>query len=199
MHFDFYNGACSTEQLKRMQAALKEIGEDDDVNTVVLMGGRTYFCNGINLNTIEVITGQITGQNSGTTFSAFRSGAKDSKTQQYNHLIQAAKNPSEESWLNINAIDDVILEFLKIKSKCIVANLARNAGAGGVMMALAADIVLSNKEIILNPAYSGMGLYGSEYWTYFFPERVLRNRLISFFESRDRLVKVGPRFSTGYL
>ena len=61
-------------------------------------------------------------------------------------------------------------------------------------MALADDIVLSNREIILNPAYSGMGLYGSEYWTYFFPERVLRNQSILFFESRDQ---VGPRFSTG--
>ena len=57
----------------------------------------------------------------------------------------------------------------------MVSNLARNAGAGGVMMALAADLVLSNEEIILNPAYSGMGLFGSEYWTYFFPERALRN------------------------
>ena len=140
MHFDFYNGACSTEQLKQLQVAVKEIGREEDANTVVLMGGNTYFCNGINLNTIE-----------------------------------AAQNPAEESWLNINAIDDVILEFSKLKSKCIIANLARNAGAGGVMMALAADIVLSNREIILNPAYSGMGLYGSEYWTYFFPERALRN------------------------
>ena len=103
---------------------MKEISRDEDANTVVLMGGSTYFCNGINLNTIE-----------------------------------AAHNPAEESWLNINAIDDVILEFLKLKSKCIIANLARNAGAGGVMMALAVDIVLSNREIIFNPAYSGMGLY----------------------------------------
>ena len=67
------------------------------------------------------------------------------------------------------------------------------------MMALAADIVLSNREIILNPAYSGMGLYGSEYWTHFFPERVLRNRSILFFGSRDRLVLVGPRFPTSKL
>ena len=68
----------------------------------------------------------------------------------------------------------MILEFSKITDKCIVSNLARNAGAGGVMMAVAADLVLSNKEIILNPAYSGMGLFGSEYWTYFLPERALR-------------------------
>jgi len=151
LHFDFYNGACSTEQLKRLQAAVKEIGRDEDANTVVLMGGSTYFGNGINLNTIE-----------------------------------AAQNPAEESWLNINAIDDVILEFSKLKSKCIVANLARNAGAGGVMMALAADIVLSNREIILNPAYSGMGLYGSEYWTYFFPERALRNWSSLFLSETNR-------------
>ena len=76
---------------------------------------------------------------------------------------------------NINAIDDVILAFLKLTGKCIVASLARNAGAGGLMMALAADLVVSNKEIILNPAYMGMGLFGSEYWTYFFPMRALRN------------------------
>ena len=41
-------------QLKRLQAAIKEIGRDKAVNTIVLMGGRTYFGNGINLNTIEV-------------------------------------------------------------------------------------------------------------------------------------------------
>ena len=93
-------------------------------------------------------------------------------------FIKAAENPTEESWSNINAIDDVILEFSKITDKCIVTSLARNAGAGGVMMGLAADLVLSNKEIILNPAYSGMSLFGSEYWTYFFPERALRNKFI---------------------
>jgi len=145
LHFDFYNGACSTKQLKRLQAAIKEIGRDAAVQTIVLMGGRTYFGNGINLNTIE-----------------------------------AAENSSKESWNNINAIDDVILEFSKLTDKCIVTSLARNAGAGGVMMALAADLVLSNKEIILNPAYSGMGLFGSEYWTFFFPERALRNDLNPF-------------------
>ena len=54
LHFDFYNGACSTKQLKRLQAAIKEIGRDQNANVIVLMGGSTYFGNGINLNTIEV-------------------------------------------------------------------------------------------------------------------------------------------------
>ena len=54
LHFNFYNGACSTEQLKRLQKAIEEIGRDDTVSVIVLMGGSTYFGNGINLNTIEV-------------------------------------------------------------------------------------------------------------------------------------------------
>ena len=54
LHFDFYNGACSTKQLNRLQAAIKEIGRDKNANVLILMGGSTYFGNGINLNTIEV-------------------------------------------------------------------------------------------------------------------------------------------------
>ena len=38
-------------------------------------------------------------------------------------------------------------------------------------MACAADIVISNESIVLNPGYANMGLYGSEYWTYFYVNR----------------------------
>ncbi len=48
-----------------------------------------------------------------------------------------------------------------------------NAAAGGVMLALAADLVYARKGIVLNPHYKGMdNLYGSEYWTYLLPKRV---------------------------
>jgi putative two-component system hydrogenase maturation factor HypX/HoxX len=136
LHFDFYNGACSTTQLKRLQAVIENLGYRSDFHTLVLMGGRTYFGNGINLNTIE-----------------------------------AADYPSVESLKNINAIDDVILEFVKLEDKCVVASLSRNAGAGGVMMTCAADFTISNQSIVLNPGYAAMGLYGSEYWTYFYVNR----------------------------
>ena len=37
-----------------------------------------------------------------------------------------------ESWRNINAIDDVVLEILNTKSHLVVAGVCGNAGAGGV-------------------------------------------------------------------
>jgi putative two-component system hydrogenase maturation factor HypX/HoxX len=48
-----------------------------------------------------------------------------------------------------------------------------NAGAGGVMLALAADRVYAHCGAVLNPHNRSMGdLYGSEYWTYTLPKRV---------------------------
>jgi putative two-component system hydrogenase maturation factor HypX/HoxX len=40
------------------------------------------------------------------------------------------------------------------------------------MLALAADIVFARSDIVLNPHYKTMGLYGSEYWTYSLPRAV---------------------------
>ena len=49
-----------------------------------------------------------------------------------------------------------------------------NAGAGGVFMALAADKVFARHHVVLNPHYKSMGnLYGSEYWTYLLPKRLV--------------------------
>src|SRR5204863_6259568 len=50
--------------------------------------------------------------------------------------------------------------------------MAGNAGAGGVPLALAADEVCARSGVVLNPHYKGMGLFGSEYWTYLIPRRV---------------------------
>lgn len=47
-----------------------------------------------------------------------------------------------------------------------------NAGAGGVFLASACDYVIASQGTIFNPHYKGMGLYGSEFWTYIFPKRV---------------------------
>ena len=49
---------------------------------------------------------------------------------------------------------------------------AGNAGAGGVILALAADVVYARHGVVLNPRYQTMHLYGSEYWTYLLPRRV---------------------------
>jgi len=89
------------------------------------------------------------------------------------NLIEAADHPAEESWRNINAIDDLVCEIVTTDRQLTVAAMQGNAGAGGVFLALAADRVYARDGVILNPHYKGMGnLYGSEYWTYLLPRRV---------------------------
>ncbi len=88
------------------------------------------------------------------------------------NCIEAANDPALESWQNINAIDDLVLEMINTPKQITVAALRNNAGAGGVMMALACDQVIIRDGVVLNPHYNSMGLYGSEYWTYLLPRRV---------------------------
>ncbi|MEV7176768.1 hydrogenase maturation protein [Kitasatospora sp. NPDC093679] len=88
------------------------------------------------------------------------------------NTIEAAADPAEESWQNINAMDDLVEAVLTTTDKLTVAALAGNAAAGGLMLAVAADEVWCRASAVLNPHYRLMGLYGSEYWTYTLPRRV---------------------------
>ena len=95
------------------------------------------------------------------------------------NIIEASDDPAEESWRNINAIDDLVVEILNTMSHLVIAGLRGNAGAGGAMLALTADYVYSASGVVLNPHYRGMGkLYGSEYWTYLLPKRVGQARAL---------------------
>lgn len=87
--------------------------------------------------------------------------------------IEAAVNPADESWANINAIDDLILQILLTLDKLTITAVSGNAGAGGAILAIAADRVWVRDGVIFNPHYKNMGgLYGSEYWTYLLPKRL---------------------------
>ena len=89
-----------------------------------------------------------------------------------NH-IEHARDPAQESWLNINAIDDLIYQIITTSDKLTISAVGGNAGAGGAMMALATDRVFAREGVVFNPHYKNMGgLYGSEYWTYLLPKRV---------------------------
>jgi putative two-component system hydrogenase maturation factor HypX/HoxX len=89
------------------------------------------------------------------------------------NVIEAADDPGLESWRNIVAIDDFVCEILNTMSHVVISSMRGNAGAGGAMLALAADRVLAREGIVFNPHYKSMGgLYGSEYWTYVLPRRV---------------------------
>ncbi|MDR3465125.1 MAG: hydrogenase maturation protein [Xanthobacteraceae bacterium] len=91
--------------------------------------------------------------------------------------IEGASSPADESWHNINAIDDLVRDIILTTDRIIVSMLRMNAGAGGVFLALAADEVWACDDVVLNPHYKDMGnLYGSEYWTYLLPRRAGRER-----------------------
>ncbi len=86
------------------------------------------------------------------------------------NLIEAAESPADESWCNINAIDDLALEIINTQSHLTVAAMQGNVGAGGVFLARSCDEVWAREGVILNPHYKDMGnLYGSEYWSYLLP------------------------------
>ncbi|MFZ3018665.1 MAG: hydrogenase maturation protein [Gallionella sp.] len=102
------------------------------------------------------------------------------------NLIEAADSPADESWANINAMNDLAEAIIRTESHFTVAALQGNAGAGGCFLARAADQLWVREGALLNPHYKNMGnLYGSEYWTYLLPARVgeegaraiMRNRL----------------------
>jgi putative two-component system hydrogenase maturation factor HypX/HoxX len=89
------------------------------------------------------------------------------------NVIEAAESPADESWRNINAMNDLVHDVITIEDKLSISALGANAGAGGVTLAAAADLVWARPNVVLNPHYKGMGgLYGSEYWTYLLPRRV---------------------------
>jgi putative two-component system hydrogenase maturation factor HypX/HoxX len=137
LQFDFYNGAMSTEQCRRLLDAYG-YARGRPTKVIVLMGGPDFFSNGIHLNVIE-----------------------------------AAEDAADESWANLQAIDDVVREVIETDSHVVVSALTGDAAAGGVPFAVAADHVLAREDVVLNPYYEHMGgLYGSEYWTYLLPRRV---------------------------
>jgi putative two-component system hydrogenase maturation factor HypX/HoxX len=110
-------------------------------------------------------------------------GGKDVWSNGINlNVIENAKNPADESWENINAIDDLILEIINSTDHYIICALQGNAGAGGVSLALSGDKVISRNGIVLNPHTKNMGLYGSEYWTYLLPKRIGIDKATKFTE-----------------
>lgn len=88
------------------------------------------------------------------------------------NVIEAAADPAEESWANINAMNDLVEAVLTTTDRLVVAAVGGNAAAGGAMLALAADEVWCRRGSVLNPHYRLMGLPGSEYWTRTLPSRV---------------------------
>ncbi len=137
LYFDFYNGAMSSNQCIRLKYAIETLREEVDI--LVLMGGKNFFSNGIHLA-----------------------------------ILQDSKKQGEDGWSNINAMNNLISTILYSDDILTVASFGANAGAGGVFLGLACDIVVAKEGVVLNPHYKTIGLSGSEYHTYTLPKRVGR-------------------------
>ncbi|GAA3519408.1 hydrogenase maturation protein [Actinocatenispora rupis] len=86
--------------------------------------------------------------------------------------ISAAADPAAYAWENIKAINLVCRELIEAaEDQVTIAAFTGNAGAGGVMLGLGADVVAARAGVVLNPYYD-IGLYGSELHSYALPRRV---------------------------
>lgn len=88
------------------------------------------------------------------------------------NVIESADNPALEAWHNIRAINDVCRAITLTTTQVVVGAFTGNAGAGGVMLPLGADVVAARAGVVLDPHYATMGLYGSELHTFTLPRRV---------------------------
>ena len=108
------------------------------------------------------------------------------------NVIEAASlddgSPADESWNNINAMNDLALELINSGEQITIAALGGNTGAGGCFLARAADRVWVRDGVLQNPHYKNMGnLHGSEYWTYLLPRRVGDQRAREIMHNRQPL------------
>lgn len=88
------------------------------------------------------------------------------------NIMEDSKKSDEDGWSNIHSMNEVVKSILLCDEVLTVSALRRNAGAGGVFLALASDFVIAREGVVLNPHYQTLGLHGSEYWTYTLPRRV---------------------------
>ncbi|MRJ03325.1 MAG: hydrogenase [Epsilonproteobacteria bacterium] len=87
-------------------------------------------------------------------------------------ILEESKKKGEDGWSNINAMNDLVKTIIGSEDQLIITAFRGNAGAGGVFLGLAGDIVMARESTILNPHYRTIGLSGSELHTYTLPLRV---------------------------
>ncbi|KAM0322074.1 hypothetical protein ACHAQA_009703 [Verticillium albo-atrum] len=142
VYFDFYNGAMNTAQCSRLLDALRYIISSHLESPLSAL----------------ILMGGPAYFSNGIALN----------------VIEAAHDPSQESWNNINRMNDVVECVLKdfAANKIFTAAAIRgNCAAGGVALAASCDLVIAGSDVVLNPAYRGLGLHGSEFHTLSYPGR----------------------------
>ncbi|KAH8660431.1 formyl transferase domain-containing protein [Xylariales sp. PMI_506] len=143
IYFEFYNGAMSSSQCSRLIQALEFV--------------LSTHTDASPLSAVVMMGGA----------AYFSNGI-------HLNVIETAPDPAFESWENINLINDVVYYLLHEFPKnniLTVAAIRGNCAAGGVALAAACDEVVAGTDVVLNPAYRAVGLYGSEYHTLSYTKR----------------------------
>lgn len=99
------------------------------------------------------------------------------------NIMEDSKKADEDGWSNIHSMNDVVKSILLCEEVLTVSAFRRNAGAGGVFLALASDYVVARDGVVLNPHYQTLGLHGSEYWTFTLPRRVGEEKALELTDS----------------
>ena len=86
--------------------------------------------------------------------------------------IDQRYNPTLLAYRNLKGINRFIEALLTNDKQLLMAGLRGPAAAGGVMLALAADLRYAAPSVVLNPHYVNMGLSGSEYFSLLLPQLV---------------------------
>jgi putative two-component system protein, hydrogenase maturation factor HypX/HoxX len=93
-------------------------------------------------------------------------------------MIEGAVDPATEAWANIRAINAICRRICGEHRQLVLCAYTANAGAGGAMLGLGADVTVARAGTVLNPYYN-IGLYGSELHTFTLPQRVGRDMAAS--------------------
>ena len=134
LEFNVLNGAMDLAHCEELLLAYQQASEDKSSKIIVLWGGRDFFSNGIDLNSIHL---------------------------RYNPTILAYKN--------LKALNRIVKAVMSTSDKLTLSAIRGSAAAGGVMLALSADLRYARETVVLNPNYVNMGLSGSEYWSVLLP------------------------------
>jgi len=85
------------------------------------------------------------------------------------NAVHLQYNASILAYKNLKALNKIVHAVLTADTKLVISALQGSASAGGVMLAIAADLRYARPNIVLNPSYANLGLCGSEYWSVLLP------------------------------
>lgn len=154
LSFEFYNGAMSTAQCRRLLAAWRDAASRD-TRVLMLLGGADFFSNGIHLNCIEA--------------AAHREG--DSAADESMRNIEAMDDLAEAV---IRTTDRLTIALLR----------GNAGAGGAFLALAADEVWAHRGVVLNAHYKNMGNLYGSEYWTYLLPRRLGAEGAIALMASR---------------